>query len=167
MRGRKRKPAKLADLTGSRTKTACDRRKRRALQGDVAPAPVEAAPGLPLCPDWLGDEARRIWIRAMEVGSGWLSAAEEFKLAAFCQAMADLRHCSELVAREGLIVPAVAGGLTQHPAQIAKRGAMTIIAKLGSDLGFDPAARARIADKPDAAPSDADEFFTGPRLLTA
>lgn len=118
------------------------------------------ASGSPVCPPWLGKEAQLIWVRAMEVAP-WLTSADEFKLAGFCQAIADVQWAVKKIAVKGYTIKARQGEIP-HPANGIKNKALTIIAKFGSDLGFDPAMRARVTE-PDAAKTTEDalasEFF--------
>jgi P27 family predicted phage terminase small subunit len=146
VRGRKPKPESLKRLSGNPG-------KRRIRKSRLKPAPAT-----PICPPWLGDEARIIWARAMSVAP-WLAAADEFKLAGFCQAVADLRWSVETIAVKGYTIDAKQGELP-HPANGIKNKALVIIAKFGSDLGFDPTTRARLTE-PDAPPAsgEEEEFF--------
>jgi P27 family predicted phage terminase small subunit len=146
MRGRKPKPQSLKRLSGNAGK-----RKIRASRLNPTSEP-------PICPPWLGEEARIIWTRAVAVAP-WLVAADEFKVASFCQAIADLRWSVETIERDGYTIEA-RQGVIPHPANGIKNRALVIIAKLGSDLGFDPTTRARMV-QPDSAPEDEAEreFF--------
>jgi P27 family predicted phage terminase small subunit len=146
VRGRKPKPERAKRLNGNPGK-----RRIRASRLKPIKSP-------PVCPPWLGDEARIVWSRAVSIAP-WLVAADEFKVAGFCQAMADFRWAVEAIAADGYTIDARQGKLP-HPANGIKNKALVLIAKFGSDLGFDPATRARLVE-PDAKPADdaEQEFF--------
>lgn len=94
--------------------------------------------GKPEKPKWLRGKGSRIWDELIGIGS-WLTAAESLKLAAFCQMSVE-----------------VAGGIEDMTAaRIAQWRA------LGSELGFDPSARARLGVKSTATKTadPAEKFF--------
>jgi P27 family predicted phage terminase small subunit len=155
MPGRKRKPVALKKLTGSDTKT---------MRGPAGGKEV-SAPGRPTRPDWIGKDAAEIWDRAFAVAP-WLAAADEFKLAAFVQAMADLKWAVIAIETDGRIVSSKQGDVP-HPAIGIKTKAITAIAKFGSDLGFDPATRAKLAAPQEEGNRDGSEFFDEPTMKIA
>lgn len=147
MRGRKPKPERAKRLSGNPG-------KRR-----IRTSRLKAPESPPVCPPWLGDEARIVWARAVSIAP-WLVAADEFKVAGFCQAMADLRWAVEAIAADGYTIDAKQGKLP-HPANGIKNKALVIVAKFGSDLGFDPATRARFVDPDNPAQDDGEREFFG------
>jgi P27 family predicted phage terminase small subunit len=105
---------------------------------------------LPLCPEWLPDEAKRVWNGlAPDLNrAGLLASPDAAKFAAFCLAVANLRSAVEELQSKGTYIPTDKGNIVQHPAVGVMHRSMELIGRLGGDFGLDPAARSRIQATP-------------------
>lgn len=148
-------PTRILELRGS----------NRA--GRHAPTEPRAAVELLPPPEWLTDEAKRVYasLGARLVASGLLTGLDAETLACFSMAWADLRTCQEFLGKHGQVYLArarpgpgekegVPVGLRPYPhAKIARELRGELI-RLGDRLGLSPAARARLFAEPTAAPAD-------------
>jgi phage terminase small subunit len=126
VRGAKPKPTLLKLITGNPG-------NRSLPTGEPEPA------GRPAKPKWLKGRSAAIWDEVL-VFAFWLTVADAFKLAAWCDQEADFEKRRALWS---------AADRREHRAA-------------GSELGFDPAARARMGAEPDVARRQndpAEEFF--------
>src|SRR5262245_36524346 len=149
MKGQKPKPAALKRLLGNPGKRPIHDSKLKSV-------------GAAICPDWLGEEAKKVWVRLTQTAP-WLESADEVKLAGFCQAVADLKWSVETIDAEGYLYEARQGKIP-HPANGIKNKALATIAKLGGDLGLDPIARAGIVSHEPPKADSGDEFFDDPPM---
>ncbi len=132
-RGRPPKPTKLKELAGNPGK--------RPLNADE-PQPV---PGAPECPEWLDEYTREEWGRVVAtLPPGLLTQADRGVLTGYCQAWAELRYASDLLAAEGRVFSTDKGYLCPHPAVAMQRSAWAAIKTFSGLLGLDPSSRSRL-----------------------
>lgn len=95
--------------------------------------------GVPVRPAWLSGRGAELWAEVLRFGF-WLTRADGYKLAAWCERQADFEDPEERRKWR-------AADRREHRAA-------------GSELGFDPTARARIGAPPPAAKDESARFFT-------
>jgi phage terminase small subunit len=97
--------------------------------------------GKPVKPKWLKTHAAALWVEVLAFAF-WLTEADSYKLAAWCDRQADFEKNRDKW---------TAADRREHRTA-------------GSELGFDPASRARLGQKPSGAKKNdpADEFFRRP-----
>jgi P27 family predicted phage terminase small subunit len=145
-------------MTGRKPKPQALRIAQAAAGHTAAKIPVVEAPaGEPERPDYLTDESAAVWTRTCDAlrSMGTLSPADVDTIAAFVQAVADLRWAVATMATEGRMTEGASGMKRKHPAVGIAHDAALRIRSLGSDLGLNPTARQRITVKPK---DDIDEF---------
>src|SRR6185437_224011 len=147
-RGRKPKPTILKILAGN---PGCRPLNLRE------PQPSRE---LPLCPDWLDDEAKREWNGIVPElhRMGLLTVVDRAALAGYCQAFADLRDAVETLRTDGKTITTANGNLLPHPAVSQKNRSMLTLAKFLSEFGLSPASRVKLKS-PDQSPRDDFEEF--------
>lgn len=156
-RGRKPTPVALKLVQGNPGKRAIPKPR---------PAPPPKKAGRPkdavTMPHGLDAEEKKIWNRVVKSAPvGVLTRADEEKLTAYVKArrlfdMADAFITPELLFREW------GRGIRAHPAVKVRNDASDRMARLLSDLGFDPTARARLGvrdEEPAAIDDDEARFF--------
>ena len=123
----------------------------RILDGNPARRPLNkaaaAARGLPECPPYLGAYGQEVWARLLASMPPQLyGAADTEILAAYCDAV-EMRLAAVMkIQRGGELLDATPGQRAKDPSAwfaVAAQQA-SLIAKLGSKLGLDPAARSSI-----------------------
>lgn len=121
----------------------------RLLRGDIPsminddePVPSE---GIPTCPS-KHPEIKKIWEYTVDQLSKMrtVTMADRDTLLAYCEAVNMHRIASQLMAKEGVVIPGSHGGLVCHPAQKIQREAAQLIRALGTEFGLTPSARTRI-----------------------
>src|SRR5687768_12276279 len=120
------------------------RRRRRVWDRDL--------PGWPSCPEWLDDEARRIWDRLVPLlrRMGTLTRADANLLARYCQTFMDWRRAVEFLNVYGTTYPCKSGtGVVKcflpFPQVSIAQKLSTLLTKMERELGLTPAARVRMA----------------------
>ena len=122
--------------------------------GSRGPAPknkekqsIKFRPGVPDAPAWLDDDAATEYRRAaseLEAADGALQQMDAMTLATYAQAVADVARLTLEIRKEGEVVALNNGMMAANPKvgvrQIAQR---QLLASVGQ-LGFSPAARARV-----------------------
>jgi len=120
------------------------------LDGNPGKRPLRApAPsGPPLPPDtepaeWLTPEAKAEWRRILPAAP-WLSKLDVTMLQLYVEAWSDFQRASAIVHREGFVIRDRRGVLRKHPAARLQTAARVQVKTFAADLGFTPAARARL-----------------------
>jgi P27 family predicted phage terminase small subunit len=135
------------------------------------PHPAAAAPELPP-PAWLSPKAGKVWTR-LRPDLPWLSVVDVDVLAAYCWTFARWREAEDFLAAEGLTVQiweTVGEGkqersklkfIQQRPEVAIAQKSLTMLVKLGGELGLSPASRTRIQVEPEKPATDkpADRMF--------
>lgn len=149
-RGPPPKPTALKLLAGNPGKTKLNARE---------PQP---AIGTPHCPDWLSEEARKVWkrlvpqLRAMRV----LTLVDADALAAYCHTYVRWREAEDFLSKHGMVYPIRddKGGvrvMQQWPQVSIARNLLLALRAFQNDFGLSPAARSRIlAAEPEAPATD-------------
>ena len=160
-RGRKPTPIPLRVIQGNPGKRALPKPKPKPAA--IAPRSVGRPKEAVAMPHGLDADEKKIWKRLVAASpAGVLTRADEEKLTLAVKArrlydMADAQISPETMLRTW------GQSLRPHPAIRIRREAALELAKLLSDLGFDPIARTRlgIRDDEDGPPVDGDEarFF--------
>jgi len=107
--------------------------------------------GTPHCPEWMSEEARKVWkrlvpqLRAMKV----LTLVDADALAAYCHTYTRWRNEEEFIAKHGSVYPirddqGRVKCMQQFPQVAIARNLLLIMRALQNDFGLSPAARARI-----------------------
>jgi P27 family predicted phage terminase small subunit len=146
LRGPMAKPIKLkilGGLPGKRPAPAATAKPKRMF-----------APGVPICPSFLSDEAKSEWSRVMVTlkKSGMLAVVDRAALASYCQAWGDLVEATETLNREGKILEqemqtakgeVIGTKKVPHPALRMQRDASARVKTFLAEFGFSPASRRR------------------------
>lgn len=103
-------------------------------------------PSKPFRPGWLSVEARAEWDRVVPqlAKLKLLCQLDQPSLAAYCQAVANVRSTSETIAKIGLTFTTKTGYLRKNPAAALQREAMQTVLCFAREFGLTPAARARL-----------------------
>ncbi len=107
--------------------------------------------GTPHCPEWLSEEARKVWkrlvpqLRAMKV----LTLVDADALAAYCHTFVRWREAEEFISKHGMVCPirddqGRVKCMQQWPQVAIARNAVLTMRAFQQDFGLSPAARARI-----------------------
>lgn len=110
---------------------------------DAEPQPIK---GIPECPDFLDDEAKREWARVtMELEAmGLLYKIDRALLAGYVQAWSEFKESMNWLAEHDWFVTSEGGGLYVHPMMGIKNKSVERILKISQQFGFSPASRTRI-----------------------
>lgn len=102
--------------------------------------------GAPEPPDWLAGEARAAWDRLvpMLMERGVLTRADASALACLSIAWGRLAEAEAVIAREGLTVTTITGGVKQHPAVQISAAAWGQVVRGCALFGLDPADRSSV-----------------------
>lgn len=148
MAGRPPKPTSLKMLQGT---------ARADRVNDDEPKPT---PGVPDCPAWLNNDAKKEWraiVPELE-RLGLLTAVDGAALAAYCQAYGDLAWASREIKRVGRVYQTDGPSGTmyrQRPEMAIAREAAAQMKSYLSGFGLDPASRTRLHVAPQG---EADPF---------
>lgn len=104
-------------------------------------------PTAPKCPDWLAPEAKDEWARlAPELERlGFLTVLDRGALAAYCQSWAEFRQITEIIDREGMVIPGHRGIDRKHPLLPALHQAMEGVRGWSQEFGMTPLSRSRMS----------------------
>lgn len=118
--------------------------------------------GRPVCPAWLDDEAKTVWRKLVpELDRlGLLTVVDDWMLAGFCQACAELKQATETLRKDGRYTQNAAGTQVSHPAVSQQRSALKAVMDFASRFGLDPSSRTKLSAP--APESDADDDFERP-----
>ena len=150
MRGRKPKPTTIKVLEGNPG--------RRPLNGREPQAP----PGIPECPEFLGEEARAEWFRMAKVLSdmGLLTLADRAAFTAYCVAYGRWVEAEKLVRKFGMVVKSpVTGFPMKSPYLTVADQSMEAMRKLLVEFGLTPSSRSRIKLPAEGGPADEFDLF--------
>lgn len=156
--GRRAKPVELLVLNGKKHLTKEEIQKRRDAEAKLKPPADAVKP-----PSWLSKEARKVWKRVIASLDPLkiVTNADVEQLAMFCDAAARYAECSQIIAKEGIVIIGPKGPM-QHPAAVAQAKYATIVTRIGSKFGLDPSGRASLAiSKGDDEPQDEFEKVFG------
>jgi len=169
MRGRPPKPSAAKRATGTL-------RKNRANPAEPAPEIVLLEP-----PAHLRAVAKSVWLLLADEmhAQGTLARTDTFALEAFCQAVQTYRQAQAVLDRAanmddigfGLFQKTPNDFLVPSAVLIVRNGALSLMHKLGAELGLSPVSRSRVTSLPPPMPADdpADKWFRdeprGPRLV--
>jgi P27 family predicted phage terminase small subunit len=106
----------------------------------------------PKMPDWLSDDAKKVWKRTLKQlrAMGLLFEADQDVIVAYVNAVVNYQKASELVDRSGVLIKGRRDGVVKNPAVQIQRDAATLIRMLAGELGLTPSARTRLkADNSD------------------
>ena len=133
-RGRKPKPTAIKLLEGN---PGCRPLNR------AEPKPT----GVPVCPDWLEDEAKAEWERmgGILADMGVLTEVDTMAFAGYCQAYARWKEAEEFISRHGSIIRTPNGYLQQVPQVSIAQTNLKIMLKFCEEFGLTPSARSRIS----------------------
>ncbi len=131
--GRKPKPTALKLLEGNPGKRELNQ---------FEPKPTD---GLPICPDWLTDDAKEEWERLASVMSkmGILSEVDQSAFAVYCQTWARWKEAQEHITAEGSTY-VTENGVKKNPwVAIANEWQAKLLSVCG-EFGLTPSSRSRI-----------------------
>jgi len=159
MRGRKPIPTELAIRLGKITRS----------EADASPEP-QPEKGPLECPDFLGPEAKAAWdwlVPLMEA-AGVLTKADLGQVVAYCVAYGELAYAESELRRLGRIVTSQKGAPILNPMVSIQRHSIEQIDKIGSSLGLNPTARARMRGATSKKQKEKNGLgkFTKPRLVS-
>lgn len=150
MRGRKPKPTTLKLLTGNPGKRRLNDREPNS------PA------GIPICPDWLDDEAKAEWGRVTQEldAMGVLTLADRSALSAYCKAWSRWVEAEEQVRKFGMIVKSPEKGFPmKSPYLSVADQALEAMRKLLVEFGLTPSSRSRLRLPGGGEPDALDQFL--------
>ena len=133
-RGRKPKPTAIKLLEGN---PGCRPLNR------TEPKPT----GVPVCPDWLEEEAKAEWERmgGILADMGVLTEVDTMTFAGYCQAYARWKEAEEFISQHGSIIRTPNGYLQQVPQVSIAQTNLKIMLKFCEEFGLTPSARSRIS----------------------
>lgn len=131
--GRKPKPTALKLLEGNPGKRELNQ---------FEPKPTN---GLPICPDWLTDDAKEEWERLASVMNkmGILSEVDQSAFAVYCQTWARWKEAQEHITAEGSTYETEAGVKKNPWVAIANEWQAKLLSVCG-EFGLTPSSRSRI-----------------------
>lgn len=150
-RGRPPKPTALRIIEG-------DRHTERFNHHEPIPRPAR-----PECPDEVSDPVREIWDYTVgELDAmGIAHACDRDTLLCYCEAVVAHRRASAIVAKSGVVMKGLHGGVVRNPALIVQRDSAALIRAFAQEFGLTPSARTRIESKDGAARGDDTNPFAG------
>ena len=133
-RGRKPTPKPILQIRGSR------------IRGPHTSG-IDAPPGVPPAPEWLGEIARQEWERIVPMlkASKVMSPRHQQTLAAYCDALADMIDADRELKANGATFMDDKGRVSNHPAWNRKRDARNQMLKFASEFGLTASALARVS----------------------
>ena len=121
-------------------------RKPQQGNGTVAIPPAAAgAVAIPRRPTGLADRGRREWPKIWAAGASWLQADQDYPwIEQVCRAWDDIAEYRKLIKADGLVQTGSQGQPVAHPLIAEVRRCEDTIRKCLAEIGFSPAARARL-----------------------
>jgi P27 family predicted phage terminase small subunit len=148
MAGRPRKPKALDDLEGN--------------PGKRAKGAEPKTTGTPTCPMWLDKDAKSKWRKVAKwlkvVGGG---TADAELLAVYCQTWSIWKEAVKSIQVDGITVTSKRGGPIRNPAVTIANDAAQTLSRLGSQLGWSPTTRAKLAEAPEEKKSKMASLLAG------
>ena len=132
--GRKPKPTALKLLEGNPGKRELNQ---------FEPKPTD---GMPICPEWLMEDAKEEWYRLAAVMNkmGILSEVDQSAFAVYCQTWARWKEAQEHIDREGSTFETDSGQIKRNPwVAIANEWQAKLMSVCG-EFGLTPSSRSRI-----------------------
>lgn len=110
------------------------------------------ASGVPVCPDWLNDDAKAVWFRLLPMLTAMsiVGSVDENALARYAQIFARWKSCEEFIAKHGQVMPVKdesgqVVGMKEFP-QVGRASRLADqLLKLEQQFGMTPSARASLA----------------------
>ncbi len=142
-RGRKPTPKPILKIRGSR------------IRGPHKSG-IDAPPGIPPAPAWLGDLAREEWDRVVPMleASKVMSPRHQQTLAAYCDSLADMVEADRELKANGATFMDDKGRVSNHPAWMRKRDARSQMLKFAAEFGLTASAMARVSAVEQTSPQD-------------
>lgn len=109
--------------------------------------------GVPSCPSWLDDDAKRVWrytieeLKAMKL----VTRADRDALAAYCTFVVQFERATRLVNTAGALIKGRKDGVVKNPAAQIQRDAALMMNRYASEFGLSPRSRSEITVKPDVS----------------
>lgn len=127
---------------------------------------------IPDPPDWMSEQQKAIWREGLEAApKGQLKRVDASVFTTWVVATATHRAAAELVAKEGVLVPATDGSkfMVQHPALAIQNKQAELAMRAAAQLGFDPCSRSRLSvpDDDQLELGFEDDIFGGKPQLVA
>lgn len=113
--------------------------------------PPKPSPSRPRCPAYLSVYAKTVWRRLVPLldDLGVLTEADRDTMAVLCQAVADFKAATELIASKGYLVQGRRKGeAVKNPMLQVRREAAREIATYSAMFGLSPADRVRLTGTP-------------------
>lgn len=144
-KGRKPTPKPILQMRGSRVRGP----HRKG---------IDAPPGVPPAPAWLGEIAREEWERIVPMleASKVMSPRHQQTLAGYCDSFADMVQADSELKEGGTTIVDEKGRVSNHPAWLRKRDARNQMLKFASEFGLTASALARVSAV-ENAPKEDDE----------
>ena len=141
MRGRAPDPSRAKRGTGHRPLAG---RGKAKVEIVVAPPAAIEADGMPPPPDYMDEEAKAVWYRAIDMLGGTLHPADAFALEGMVNAVWAMRAASAYVYRSGVLTEGANGQIRVAPWLEAQRQSTMTFLRLAEQLGFTRLARSRL-----------------------
>jgi P27 family predicted phage terminase small subunit len=128
----------------------------KVIAGNPGKKPLNArepqpAVGTPHCPEWLSEDARKIWKRLVPQLRGMkvLTLVDADALAMYCNTFARWRDAEDFVTKHGMVYPirddqGRVKCMQQFPQVSIARNLLLVLRAYQQEFGLTPAARARI-----------------------
>lgn len=145
-KGRKPTPKQILSLRGSRVR-------------GPHKAGIDAPPGVPQAPEWLGEIARAEWERIVPMleASKVMSPRHQQTLAAYCDSFADMVLADQELRANGPTLMDDKGRVSNHPAWMRKRDARTSMLRFAAEFGLTASALARVSAVDNGPTQDEDD----------
>ena len=145
-KGRKPTPKPILSLRGSRVR-------------GPHKAGIDAPPGVPPAPEWLGEIARAEWERIVPMleASKVMSPRHQQTLAAYCDSFADMVLADQELRANGPTLMGDKGRVSNHPAWMRKRDARTAMLRFAAEFGLTASALARVSAVDNGPTQDEDD----------
>ena len=120
---------------------------------------IDAPPGVPPAPEWLGEIARAEWERIVPMleASKVMSPRHQQTLAAYCDSFADMVLADQELRANGPTLMDDKGRVSNHPAWMRKRDARTSMLRFAAEFGLTASALARVSAVDNGPTQDEDD----------
>lgn len=134
-------------------------RKPQQGNGTVAVPAAAGAVAIPRRPTGLADRGRREWPKIWTAGAKWLNTEQDYPwIEQVCRAWDDIAAYRKLIKADGLVQTGSQGQPVAHPLIAETRKCEDTIRKCLAEIGFSPAARARLGREQVRTASKLDEL---------
>lgn len=115
----------------------------------------------PVCPDEVSDAVREIWEYTVAELSimGIAYACDRDTLLCYCEAVVSHRRACAILAKSGVLIKGIAGGMVRNPALPIQRDTSHTIRAFAQEFGLTPSSRTRIENRDGPGVDDEENPF--------